>query len=236
VPGAQRGRFVLLTLAMLLLLGAAAGGAYAWLRHAYLAPGPATASSRIEVTPGTSLRTVLSHLQAAGTIRDARAIEWYLRLTGAHVRVDTGLYEIPAQASAREILVQFAEGRVVLEQLTVVEGATFADFLDALASHPRIAHTLRGRSAAQVMTELGHAGEPAEGEFFPDTYRFAANTADTAILTLAYEAMQRELAAAWQTRRAGLPLATPYQALILASVVEKEAAPGERAPASPGCS
>lgn len=225
VPARQGGRFVLLTLTLvLLLLGAAAAGAYAWLKHAYLAPGPATASSRIEVAPGTSLRTVLSHLQAAGTIRDARAVEWYLRLTGAHVRVETGLYEIPAQASAREILVQFAEGRVVLEQLTVVEGATFADFLDGLAAHPHVAHTLRGKSAMQVMTELGHAGEPPEGEFFPDTYRFAANTADTAILTLAYEAMQRELAAAWQSRREGLPLGTPYQALILASVVEKEAA------------
>lgn len=74
------------------------------------------------------------------------------------------------------------------------------------------------------MAALGHPGEPAEGKFFPDTYRFAANTADSAILTLAYEAMQRELAAAWQSRRAGLPLETAYQALILASLVEKEAA------------
>lgn len=125
VPARQRGRFVLLTLSLLLLVAAAAaGGAYTWMRDAYLAPGPIPATTRIEVAPGSSLRAVLSHLQAAGTIRNARAVEWYLRISGAHVRVETGQYDIPAHASAREILQMFAEGKVVLEQLTVVEGAT----------------------------------------------------------------------------------------------------------------
>jgi UPF0755 protein len=113
---------------------------------------------------------------------------------------------------------------VILEQVTVVEGATFADFLDALEQHPRIAHTLSGKSPAEIMAALGHPRLAAEGEFFPDTYRFAANTSDVAILTLAYQSMQRALGDAWQDRSPGLPLETPYQALTLASMIEKEAA------------
>ena len=138
-------------------------------------------------------------------------------------RVQSGAYELPAHASPAQILGLFEEGKVILEQVTVVEGQTFDDFLDALEQHPRVAHTLRGKSAAEIMTALGHAGVSAEGEFFPDTYRFAANTSDAAILALAYDSMQRALAAAWQARTANLPLATPYEALILASMIEKEA-------------
>jgi UPF0755 protein len=223
--GTEHGRAGLVALLVLLALAAAsAAGAYAWLKSAFDAPGPAEQVSRIEVAPGTSVRAVLTHLEAAGAVRNARAVEWYVRLTGLHVRVQAGLYEIPPHASAAQILELFNEGKVVLEQLTVVEGATLADFLEALAAHPRVAHSLRGKSAAQIMTALGHAGVAPEGEFFPDTYRFAANTSDAAILALAYEALQRELAAAWQARAPGLPFTSPYEALILASIVEKEAA------------
>jgi UPF0755 protein len=163
-------------------------------------------------------------MEAAGSVRNARALEWYLRLRGEQPRVQAGTYEIPAHASPAQIISLFEQGRVVLEQLTVVEGATFADFLAALEQHPRVTHTLRGRSPAQIMTLLGHPGQAPEGEFFPDTYRFAANTTDVAILALAYDSMQQLLGAAWKARRPELPLDSPYQGLILASLVEKEAA------------
>jgi UPF0755 protein len=176
------------------------------------------------VEPGASVRDVLAKLETSGSVRNARAVEWYLRLKGLHPRVQAGAYDIPAHASPAEILALFAEGKVVLEELTVVEGATFADFLDALARAPHIAHTLKDRSPASIMTALGHPGVFPEGEFFPDTYRFAAGTTDVAVLSLAYDAMQRALDAAWQARSPDLPLDTPYQALILASMVEKEAA------------
>ena len=106
----------------------------------------------------------------------------------------------------------------------MIEGATFAEFLDALDQHPHVTHTFKGKTPAQIMSALGHPGQNPEGEFFPDSYRFAANTTDAIILGLAYEGMQRTLAAAWRTRAADLPFDTPYQALILASMVEKEAA------------
>src|SRR5262249_1434230 len=221
---AQRGRGVLRALAVLVLLALAVLGAgWLWLSNLYGAPGPASEASRIEVAPGTSLRAVLAALEARGTLRSARAVEWYLRLRGLRVRVETGTYEIPAHASPREILALFAEGKVVLEQLTVVEGATFGEFLDALAADPHVTHTLAGKSPGERMAAIGHPGVAPEGQFFPDTYRFAAHTTDAAILTLAYDAMQSALAAAWAQRAADLPLAGPYQALILASMIEKEA-------------
>jgi len=223
-PATQRGRFVLPVLALLVLAtGVAALLGMRWLRENYEAAGPGPALARIEVPPGTSLHAALARLEGAGLLRDARAVQWYLKLKGLNVRVQSGTYEIPARASPEQILALFAAGRVVLEQLTVVEGATFGDFLEVLAAAAHVQHTLRGKTPAQVMALLGHPGEPPEGEFFPDTYRFAANTPDVTILGLAYEAMQRELAAAWAARATGLPFDTPYQALILASVVEKEA-------------
>ena len=225
-PAAARGgaRLALILVALLVALASAAAGGYLWTQREFTAPGPATALSRIQVEPGMSLRTILTRLQAGGALRSAAAVEWYLRLHRLRPRVQAGEYELPPAASPAQILALFAEGRVVLEQLTVVEGTAFQDFLDALAQHPRVQHTLAGKGAEAVMAALGHPGVRPEGEFFPDTYRFAGKTPDVVILGLAYDSMQKALANAWAVRRPDLPFATPYQALILASMVEKEAA------------
>lgn len=221
---AARGAARALLLVLLLIIAAGAAGAYLWLGQEYAAAGPGRSVQRLRVEPGASLRSVLSQLEKGGSLRNARAVEWYLRLHGLKPRVQAGVYDIAAEASPAQILEQFAEGRVVLEQLTVVEGATFADFLSELAQHPQVTHTLSGKTPAQIMTALGHPGQAPEGEFFPDTYRFAAQTPDLGILGLAYDSMQRALGAAWRERDANLPFESPYQLLILASIVEKEAA------------
>jgi UPF0755 protein len=210
--------------AMVLLVGLAAYGLWQSLAYEYRAPGPAAAASRIEVPAGASVRAVLRRLEVQGAVRDARAVHWYLRLHGEQPRVQAGTYEIPAHASPEEIIRLFVEGKVILEQLTVVEGSTFADFVGLLEHEPDVQHTLAGKSPAQIMAAIGHPGENPEGRFFPDTYRFAANTSDVAILEVADQTMQRALAACWSERAPGLPFDTPYQALILASMVEKEAA------------
>jgi UPF0755 protein len=224
---AERGRGQLaaaLALVLLSVLGAAAA-AWVWVARQYQAPGPAGAVSRVQVEPGVSLRSVLARLESGGSVRNARAVQWYLRLHGMRPRVQAGLYELPAHASPAQIISLFEQGKVVLEQLTVVEGATFDEFIEALNQHPYVQHTLsKGETPNQVMAALGHPGLAAEGEFFPDTYRFAANTPDIAILSLAYDAMQRAIDVAWQSRATDLPFDTPYQALILASIIEKEAA------------
>jgi UPF0755 protein len=227
----KAGRRVLtLALVVLVLLAAAAGAGYYRMQQLFFAPGPLQAPVRIQIDPGTPVRAVLAQLGKQGALADVRAVEIYLRVHGQRPNVHFGMYEIPARASPAQILEMFEQGRVVLEQLTVVEGSTFADFRRELDQHPAVTHTLKGKSAAEVMAALGHAGEFPEGRFFPDTYRFAAKTKDTEILTLAYNAMQRTLETAWQDHTANLPFDTPYQALTLASIVEKETGvPTERA-------
>jgi UPF0755 protein len=116
---------------------------------------------------------------------------------------------------------QLSEGKVILESLTVIEGTRFADFRRALEAHPEVKVTLRGLSDAEVMRELGLAGHP-EGRFFPDTYRFAAGTSDRELLQLAHRRMNDLLMRLWADRAQDLPIETPEQALVLASIIEKE--------------
>lgn len=218
---------------IVVLLAAAVAVGYWWLQDQFYAPGPSTDIVRIQVEQGESVRTVLTQLAKLGAVKQPRAAELYLRITrhtkGHQPRIQVGMYEIPAGASPAQILELFDQGRVVLEQLTIVEGSRFADLRHLLDNHAAVTHTLQGKSDADVMTALGHPGEFPEGRFFPDTYRFAARTTDVEILGLAYGAMQRILDEAWQQRSADLPFQTPYEGLILASIVEKETGlPAER--------
>ena len=146
----------------------------------------------------------------------------YMRLRLRNPRVEIGTYEVPAHASPADIIQMFEQGRVELDQITVIPGTTFDDFRHELNARSDIVHTLRGKSDAQVMAALGHPGENPEGRFFPDTYFFAPGTSDLTILKMAYDRMAAVLSKVWQGRSPGLPFDTPYQALILASIVEKE--------------
>src|SRR5438874_10399493 len=92
------------------------------------------------------------------TLFRSRAVEIYLRLRRREPRVQAGTYELPPQASPGEIIALFEQGKVVLEQFTVVEGSTFGEFLQTLDQHPDVLHTLRGKSPAEIMTALGHPG------------------------------------------------------------------------------
>src|ERR1700681_880 len=215
-------RRALSLLLVLLLLGAAALLLWRGLDWQMDQPAAVTAPVRVEVAPGSSLRSILQALQQQGVLRHARLIELYLRLHGRAPRLQSGSYEVPAHSSAREVLDQLISGRVVLESVTVVEGWSFAQMRSALDAHPAVAHQLRGLSAQQLMDALGHQGEAAEGRFFPDTYRFAAGTSDRRIFERAYERMQSELNSAWTDRAPALPLANADEALILASIIEKE--------------
>jgi UPF0755 protein len=175
------------------------------------------------------VRGVLNQLGKRGVVASPQVVTLYLRSRGLHPKIKAGTYDIPAHASSAEILKMLEQGNVVLEQLTVVEGSTFADLRRALEKHPAVVVTLRGKTDAQVMAAIGHENEFPEGRFFPDTYRFAAHTTDVEILKLAYNSMAHVLADAWAHRREELPIHTPYEALILASIIEKETSlPAER--------
>jgi UPF0755 protein len=217
----MRRRIALIAIALAIAVAVGLGGSR-WLDRQFRTPGVEATAVRIEVPPGATVRGVFHHLAALRLLAHPKLTEFYLRLHGRQFRLKAGEYEIPPHASAATIVALLAEGRVVLEQLTVVEGSTFADFRRALESDPHVRATLRGRSDAEVMAAIGHAGEAPEGRFFPDTYRFASGTTETELLRMAYDKMSEVLAAAWAERLADLPLRTPYEALVLASIVEKE--------------
>lgn len=216
-----RGGAAIAVLLVLIILAAAAAG-YALLSRDFRAPGPATTAVRLKVSPGESTRAVFARLAGAGALAHPRAVELYLRLHQRIPRIEIGTYEVSAHASPADIVLMFEQGRVVLDQMTVVEGATFADFRRELDAQPDVVHVLRGKSDGEVMAALGHPDESPEGRFFPDTYRFAAGTSDLTILSMSYDRMAALLAKVWQQRSDGLPFDTPYQALILASIIEKE--------------
>lgn len=209
-------------MAAALILAAAAGGGYYWLQEQFLRSGPASQALRVDVEPGMSVRGVLALLHERGALARPRNIELYLRLHGRRLTIKAGTYEIPAAASAREIVDLLQEGRVVLEALTIVEGSSFAQVRQELASDTDVVTTLAGKNDEEVMAAIDRPGEYPEGRFFPDTYRFAARSTDVEILKLAYASMQRVLDEVWAERAEDLPFVTPYEALTLASIVEKE--------------
>jgi UPF0755 protein len=206
----------------LALVVAAVAAAYVLLGETFHAAGPAPAAVQLKVSPGESTRAVLTRLAGLGALAHPREVELYLRLHQRIPRIEIGTYEVAAHASPADIVRMFEQGRVMLDQLTVVEGTTFADFRRELDAQTDIAHSLRGMSDPEVMAALGHPGESPEGRFFPDTYRFTPGTSDLTILSMAYDRMAALLARVWEQRSDGLPFDTPYQALILASMVEKE--------------
>ncbi|MBV9725385.1 MAG: endolytic transglycosylase MltG, partial [Gammaproteobacteria bacterium] len=112
-----RARLGALLAGALLLLVLVAAGAWLWLEHEFHAPGPSAAAVRLEVEPGTSVRTVLGRLQASGTVGNAHAVLWYLRVHGIRPRMQSGAYELPAHSSPAQILALFEEGKVILEQV-----------------------------------------------------------------------------------------------------------------------
>lgn len=182
----------------------------------------APAGTRVTVATGASLRTVLAELSRAGAVREPRLVEWYLRLHGQNLRAQAGIYELERGATARQILAQLAAGHVVMSQVTIVEGWTFAQFRQALDSNPDLEHDWQYLDEATLMNELGRRGIAAEGRFFPDTYRFAAGTSDRRIYELALRRMSERLEQQWAQRAPGIPVRTADAALILASVIEKE--------------
>lgn len=218
---------------LLLLLGLSLvglGAVLGWLSSAVSQPGPHPEPARIDVRQGESVRSVLIDLERAGAIRDASIVEWWARTLGELPRVRVGRYEIAPGVSAKDILRQLDEGRVLLESLVVIEGTRYADFRRALAAHEGVKQTLAAVTDAELMARLGQPGVHPEGRFFPDTYRFAWGTSDFDILKLAHSRLQERLDAAWAARADDLPLEGPDAALILASIVEKESALAEERP------
>jgi UPF0755 protein len=199
----------------------------AW-RNAPLAVG--SESVTVEIARGEPLAAVAQDLAGRGVLSHPRWFVAYARVLGADSRIRAGEYAIQSGATPATLLQQFERGAVIQRSVTLVEGWTFRDLRRALERADSLRNTLKGKSDAEVMSELGEAGTAPEGLFFPDTYLFSKGTTDREILGRARDRMRRELESAWQARAPGLPLQSAYEALILASIVERETANAEERP------
>ena len=172
--------------------------------------------------PGTSMGRLANDLERRGFIRSGLYLRSLASVSGRASRIQAGEYFFTPGITPETLLQQLVSGRVTSYSLTLVEGWNFRQVLAAVLRNEALSHTLEGLSDAEIMARLGHAGEHPEGRFYPDTYSFPRGTTDVAFLKRAYETMSRVLAEQWAQRDAGLPLKTAYDALILASIVEKE--------------
>ena len=174
------------------------------------------------VHAGSGLKAVARQLAADGVLAEGETF-WILgRLTGKARAIQAGTYRLDRPMTPPEIIDKLARGDVLFAEMLFVEGTTLRQWLAQLAAQPMVKHTAAGKSEAELRAALGNGTEPLEGWFFPDTYRFAPGVADLEILRRAHASMKKRVAEAWETRDASVPLKSPYEALILASIVEKE--------------
>ena len=215
-------RFLLNCFLTLILLAAwAAGVFYLQYQKALNAPLVAEGDGIITVKRGDTLASLNHELVQRGVIHSDWVLPVYARLNPQAANIKAGDYRIDASASLPSLMNDITNGKVVVYNITVVEGKTFKDLRASLVQTAGIEHTLNDKTDAQIATLLGIDGSP-EGWFMPETYQFHRGSSDLELLKRMYGEMQRTLEQGWPNRADGLPLADPYQALILASIIEKE--------------
>ncbi len=223
-------RALLATAILLLTALVAAAALYGYAERWYRTPlAGLTATAVVEIAPGEPLGRVLEGLAARGLVEHPRLLAWLARRDGKAARVQAGEYALAPGTSPAALLEQLVEGRVLLHPVTLVEGWTVAAALESLHANPVLKQAVPSAADPELMRRLGSPGVAAEGEFFPDTYLVPKGATDLEVLRLAHARLAERLAADWAGRRADLPLSGPYQALILASIIEKETGdPAER--------
>lgn len=181
------------------------------------------------VRPGATLKGLSRQLAEAGLLPDGQTL-WLLGRMMQTTGIQAGNYRIEKPVTPLELLRKLIDGDVIPVTVTFVEGITFAEIRSQLELTKDIKVTLKGLSDTEVLKRIGAAEAYPEGLFFPDTYRFAAGISDLELLKKSYQAMQKKLAEAWAQRDANLPYASPYQALIMASIIEKETGKADERP------
>lgn len=206
--------------AVLLALVVAGGLGWWWLDRPL--PLSAEAPLLVEVPPGSSARGVAQRLSRAGVGLPPLVLEAWFRLSGQAQDIKAGVYEVPAGFTPNQLLRRLVSGDQALFSVAIIEGWTYRQVFDVLRRHPDLTPDLQGLSDAQIMGLIGKPGVHPEGRFFPDTYRVARKAPASSVLRQAAAAMDDQLAQAWARRSPETPLRTPEEALILASIVEKE--------------
>jgi UPF0755 protein len=207
-------------LALALVAAAAAAG---WLAHFALTPISIPPDARVlDVAKGRTVKGLARDLVGSGVLREPWSFEALARLLGQASEIKAGNYELSPQLTPYDLLGKLTRGDVSQTSITFIEGWTFAQMRAALDAHPSVAHDTRGMAEEEILRRLGAPQAHAEGLFFPDTYHFAAGVSDLTVLGRAYRTMQTRLSTLWQGRAPELPYTAPYEALIMASIVEKE--------------
>ena len=182
-----------------------------------------------EIKRGDNLTRVSKNLYLANVIEHPRYLVLLGKIKGQANNIKTGEYLFEPGTTTDQLLDQIVKGSTIQYSATIVEGWNIWEMMAALQQNEYLVHTLKGVKTEDIMEKLGKPGEHPEGRFLPDTYHFPKGTTDVAFLLRAYEAMEIALADEWEKRQPDLPLKTPYEALILASIIEKESAvPSER--------
>lgn len=221
MAGRRKGLRLLMALMGLLILaaGGLAATAWWWLDR----PLPlAGVSAELSIEPGANPREVAQAWVDAGVQTSPRWLYEWFRFSGQARRIRAGSYEIDAGATPRVLLAKMVQGDETMERVRFIEGWTLRQLRAELTKAPQLKPLTARMSEAELMTAVGSPGVPAEGRFFPDTYVYSRGVSDLTVLRRAHKAMEARLADAWAARAADTPLKSPTEALILASIVEKE--------------
>ncbi len=212
-------RLLLFYLLILLLIIAIIGLGVAFYRH------PISTQKEplvLTISKGDSIEEIAKKLTAKGCASQIYAVLFMAKWLGKLDQIKAGEYAIPAYTTFRQLLKMLRSGQVLLHKITFPEGRTFAQILRIIAVEPQLTHTFKDHSAEEIMAIIGHPAEYPEGLFYPDTYLFSVGTTDTQILRLAYDLMQKKINQAWAHRALDLPYENVNEALIVASLIERE--------------
>jgi len=202
-----------------------ASGLALWARHYLRSPlAIPEAGYRLDVAPGTAWSAVARQLADDDITSWPGILRIYGQLTGESGRIKAGEYLVSPGATPASLLRELVAGRVILHKATLVEGWSVRDMVRALSSQPVLVKTLKATEAVDLAGELGLPWPSAEGAFLPETYLYSRDTTDRDLLLRAHAALVERLDQAWNSREPDLPLASPYELLILASIVERETA------------
>ena len=192
-------------------------------------PNTLSDSQLVEIKPGSTIRGLVSQLEQHDLVKCPKLLILWSRLNGDAKHLQVGEYEIRPGTSLSDLMNDITSGRVRQYSLKLLEGWTFKEFMSAIKTHPAISHELDNLSQNELLELLEINHDHPEGLFFPETYNIHKNISDIDVLKRAHALMKENLHGLWEERDQGLPFESPYEALILASIVEKESAvPAER--------
>ena len=182
------------------------------------------------IKSGSNIKIIAQDLTMQKIIEDPWLFILLAKLKGVETRVRAGEYQLESGQTPDDLIEVFVSGSSIQYSFTVIEGWSFRQMLDAMARDPIIEHQLEDKTNEEIMRLIGYPDQHPEGMFFPDTYRFPKGTSDIEFLRRAYQVMQQHLEREWNQRENDLPLKSSYEALILASIIEKETGAGFERP------